>query len=590
MTIRKRLLSGYLFMMALMLIGFSVATYFVTRWRLTEEIDADLDGRIDQFVKFMNESGDEIELEVRRADQEHDFFWRITLPDGTQVEHSKAYAEVATVPPPLGDVATRGATSLWSNFTPNHTHMRFARRSIEFHGGPHKLKIVTFTFNDKNQLLSRNTRFVPGVTALVIDAGTTLDSRDQALDSLMLILLVAVPSMLLLTALGGFVLVSRALDPVVAITRAAAGVGPGNLDARVPGGPARDEIGRLADVINRMLDRIAEGFSRERQFTGDASHELRTPLTVLRGDIEVSLRKTRSQEEYRQVLLRALDEAGRMERVVTGLLFLARADAGRIRLDTEPIDLAALLTKVTNAVRRLPGAPEIRVARLPAEAVHVHGSLNLLETLFTNLLENAIKHGTPPIVLEVSDVPAQPPGSAAAFASARTSRSARQSSAGDTGHRTRATDFAAPNESVDPIDSAGLANRSDAAGPSNPLGSWTVSVLNGGPPIPADELPHLFDRFYRTDKARSRSTGGVGLGLSICKWITAAHQGSIAVRNEPAGGIRFTVTLPKSRATQSAMPSPVYEPPPHTTATPAATPAATLAARPSQPHDITKPA
>ncbi|HTL51288.1 MAG TPA: histidine kinase dimerization/phospho-acceptor domain-containing protein, partial [Planctomycetota bacterium] len=361
-NIRKRLLNGYLSMMALMLVSFGVALYLVTRWRLTMEVDADLDSRIDQFVSNMNISGDEIELEVRKADIEHDFFWQIGLPGSVPVDHSKAYVDVQAEKP--ADPDRVGRTTFWTSTTPQGTHMRFGQREVKFTGPPRTLKLVTIHLGDHMEITEKSARYTHEVSTLVLDTGTSLAPRDEALNTLMIILLISVPATLALSALGGVYLVGRALDPVVAITKAAADVGPGNLRARVPVGLERDEISSLAEVINGMLDRIAEGFQRERQFTGDASHELRTPLTVLRGDIEVSLRRTRSQEEYRQVLLRCLDEAGRMERVVEGLLFLARADAGRIKLDPMPIDLAALLTKLTASVRRLPGSPEIRLAKM----------------------------------------------------------------------------------------------------------------------------------------------------------------------------------------------------------------------------------
>jgi signal transduction histidine kinase len=268
---------------------------------------------------------------------------------------------------------------------------------------------------------------------------------------------------------------------VDAITKTAAHIDPARLSTRVPVAGDRDEVDRLAEVINGMLERIAEGFKRERRFASHASHELRTPLTTLRGEMEVALRRSRSPEEYLEVIRRGLSEVERMGRIVDGLLFLARADSGHVRLEHKEIDLAHVLVRSAEIVRRHHEAADIRVPTSADPAMTVMGRRDLLERLFVNLVENGLMYGAEPIQVEVED--------------------------------------------------GGM--------------FWEVSVADAGPGLSEESIPHLFDRFYRGEQSRGRASGGAGLGLAICAWIAESHGGRITARNDPRGGAVFVVALPK---------------------------------------------
>ena len=165
-----------------------------------------------------------------------------------------------------------------------------------------------------------------------IRIGGSLESLRTARRRLLYLLLITVPITLLLGSYGGLLLANQALRPVDRITRAAEQIGAGDLSERVPAQPQMDEIGRLATTFNHMIGRLQAAFERQRQFTSDVSHELRTPLAVMRGDIEIALRRTRTAEEYQQVLTSSLEEIVRLSRLVEDLLTLARADAGRSQL------------------------------------------------------------------------------------------------------------------------------------------------------------------------------------------------------------------------------------------------------------------
>jgi heavy metal sensor kinase len=244
--------------------------------------------------------------------------------------------------------------------------------------------------------------------------------------------------------------------------------------------PTPDEVGRLTRTFNELLDRLEASFQRQRRFTSDASHELRTPLAVIGGEIEVTLERPRSQSEYIETLRSVQGEAQRMNRLVRELLQLARADAGELRLELEDLDLAELLRDLVEQMQRHAQEAGVRLeANLPA-SLPIYGDRDRLFELFINLFENAFVYA---------------PGSAVMV-------------------RARSD-----NEDI------------------------FVSVKDTGPGIPAEHLPHLFERFYRVDQARRRSSNGSGLGLAIAQEISRAHGGDISVQSEPGQGTTFTVRL-----------------------------------------------
>jgi len=326
----------------------------------------------------------------------------------------------------------------------------------------------------------------------IVQVATSLEGVEEALNTLLLILWITVPSALVVASLGGLFLANKALNPVDEITRTARMITSKSLDQRIKLKKANDEIGRLAETFNDMISRLGRSFKQIRQFSADASHELRTPLTILKGEIEVGLRKRRRLEEYRKILNSNLEEVDHMTQIVDDLLFLSKADMGEVHLQKQPVNLTQLVSEVHAQAKTITIAKDIRVCVSTDSEVVVMGDRLRLRELLLNLVDNGVKYtpegGEMTISLERDD------------------------------------------------------------------GRIKLRVMDNGIGIAPDDQAHIFDRFFRVDKARSREAGGSGLGLSICKWIVEAHGGEISVESDLGKGSAFTVTLPVAPPDAKEMP------------------------------------
>jgi heavy metal sensor kinase len=296
-------------------------------------------------------------------------------------------------------------------------------------------------------------------------------------------LLLFTPVLVLIASGVGFWISGRALAPVDCIIADAQAIGTNNLSERLSVPPARDELRHLSETLNDMLDRIEGSVTRITQFTADASHELRAPLALIQLAADHSLRRERSREELVEALRTVLRESKRTAQLVDNLLLLARADSGNDGFHAEPTDLTALLREVVEGARGL--AAEKGVAFVPEigeSPVPVMGDAALLHRLVVILIDNAVKY-TP----ENGEV--------------------------------RLTLRATPERAC-------------------------IDVVDTGVGIAAEDVPRIFDRFWRADKVRSRSTGGTGLGLSIAKWIVDRSGGTLTVESNLGRGSTFRVTLP----------------------------------------------
>ena len=321
-----------------------------------------------------------------------------------------------------------------------------------------------------------------------IEVATPTESFDQALDRFRWILFLTSPALLILASLGGYWMSRRALRPVDEIIGTARSIGADNLSRRLAVPAAHDELRRLTETLNEMLTRIDAAFQKIRQFTADASHELRTPVALMRTSAELALRKPRSDEEYREALAQILEAAERTSSLIDNLLTLARADAAASglaagALDLERTNLADCVRSVSRQAETLAAPQSIQfAARVPPEPVWVRADARVLERLLLILLDNAVKY--------------------------------------------------TPREGK--IELALTASN----------GTAQIAVRDTGPGIAAADLPHIFDRFYRADKARSSETGGAGLGLSIGRWIAESHGGSLTAESPASGGATFTIRVP----------------------------------------------
>ncbi len=297
------------------------------------------------------------------------------------------------------------------------------------------------------------------------------------------IMLLAVLVMTILSAIGAWILTGRVLRPIDRMSERVRRISIRDLSERFHFDQP-DEIGRLASTFDEMISRLQASVERQKRFTSDASHELRTPLTVMQADIDLALRRPRTAGEYRETLESAQEEVTRLSRIVSDLLVLTRLDTDASFVEHEPVALDVLLDSVVSGLQPLARDREINLNYWFSAPVTIKGDVTRLKQLFINLLDNALKY----------------------------------SSSGDEVR-------------------VGLESLPDAI---------HVTVSDTGMGIDSEDLPHIFERFYRADQARSRSHEGTGLGLAIAKSAVKAHQGDIDVVSRAGFGTTFTVTLPRS--------------------------------------------
>jgi heavy metal sensor kinase len=345
--------------------------------------------------------------------------------------------------------------------------------------GEPRLRDVTVPVLGRQRALeARMQRGEQDLTVLLL---ASLEGVDHELGMLLPALLTAVPGALAFSGCLAYLLARQALRPVEQLRRSTCEITADRLDRRLPVTNPGDELGRLAQTINEMIERLERSFAEIRRFTADASHELRTPLTAIRTEAEVALAQAVLPAEQ-HLLGSILEECERLTRLTDQLLTLSREDARLAPPVREPVDLAALVGGVVEIMRPLAEAGGIQLGVECGGRVTVHGDEGRLRQVFFNLLDNATKY-TP--------------------------------SGGQVDVR--------------------VEQRGQEA---------IATVRDTGAGIPAEHLPHVFDRFYRVDRARSREQGGTGLGLSISRSIVTAHGGRIELESAPGKGTTCTVRLP----------------------------------------------
>ncbi len=309
---------------------------------------------------------------------------------------------------------------------------------------------------------------------------------------------------LLVSPLVGHVLTSRTIQPLAEMIQTTARLHPGEFGERLPIRGTGDELDSLAKTINGLLDRIATYLQQEHDFLANAAHDLRTPLAAIRSSVEVALGVQRSDEEYREILGLVIEQCSSLQTLVNQLLLLAETDSERLQADFEPVRLDQIVARVVEMFEGV--ADELGVELRPGEltACTVPGNRHHLRQVISNLLDNAIK-----------------------FTAIR---------------------YSALNSDAKNHENSGYVRidviRDDVAR------RVQLRVEDNGAGIAPDDLPQVFDRFYRADKARGRdqtaggTAGGTGLGLSICKAIVESHGGQISAHSELGSGAVFTVRLP----------------------------------------------
>ncbi|MGC5325727.1 sensor histidine kinase [Brevibacillus sp. SYSU BS000544] len=322
--------------------------------------------------------------------------------------------------------------------------------------------------------------FTIGSSAYTLELAIDLEDTNEFLHNILLIFLgISAGGVLLITAVVGYS-TFNAFRPITTLAERIQSINEKSLSHRIVVPVIDHTLQRLVKGLNEMLERLNRSFIAQSTFVQDASHELRTPLAVLRSEMEIALRKSRSETEYKEILERCLYEIEHMSNVSTQLLTLARFDH-RQRLDRTCVELDKVINDSIRKIEARQKEKQIHIRYIPT-TIQVWGDSLALEIVIVNLLQNAIH-------------------------------------AMDAGGTVEITCQSENN--------------------------WAqIAITDNGKGIPADAIPHLFDRFYRVDEARNRQEGGTGLGLAICKSIVTVHQGKIEVVSTPGSGSTFTICIP----------------------------------------------
>ena len=292
--------------------------------------------------------------------------------------------------------------------------------------------------------------------------------------------LFALPAALLLIAAGSWWLAQRAIRPVLELTRTVERVTATGLNQRVAGQPAGTEFNRLIAVFNQMMDRLERSFNQAVRFSADAAHELKTPLTILQGRLEQAVQRAEPGSDEQRVFSELSDEVQRLKTIVQRLLLLARADAGTLRPNRQPVNLSDMVENLCEDAHIL--APQLEVRKEFAPGITLPADVNLIRHLFHNLTDKAIKYNRENGWIRFH---LRPFGAAVRF-----------------------------------------------------------TIANSGRDIPAADQEKIFDRFYRGEPAHGREIDGIGLGLSLAREIARTHHGDLVLDTSGDGVVSFSLTLP----------------------------------------------
>lgn len=469
LSIGVRLTLWYLAVFALGELVFGMGMWLILRNSLYDMVDNDLETQVEDLKTFLQAQKKDATLAKLQEETDESY----------SIEHSGDYLAV---------YAETGDAVYLSPFLQSHPSLLLARdqikrpisRSRRVDGRPFRFLFRKLNVNDH---------------VYTVEMGLPADDAVQTLHLFRSYLLMFAPALLLGAAGFGYWMSRRALAPVDALVRTAREVGGTNLSSRVQKLNTGDELQRLSDTLNEMLDRIETAFLRVTQFTADASHELRTPISLIRTEAELALRRSRGEAEYKESLRHILLEAERTTALIEQLLSLARADSGRETVKLQPVNLAQVLSGVVEGWQQVAAIRSMQLsARIDDAAVFVMGDGPLLRRLADILLDNAIKYTPSPGAVRLT-----------------------------------------------------LEQNADKA---------VMTVQDSGVGIAPEEQSKIFERFYRVDRARARAQGGTGLGLAIAQWIVSQHLGSIAVESRPGEGATFRVQLPRiAAAVQNPVPA-----------------------------------
>ncbi len=454
LPIRIRLTAWYFAVLAVVLSAFGITAYVEMRHSIRQTVDEELQIRAEGVHQL-------IERTIQRGARQD-------LPEGLR-EHTelRAGGALLQVSDEQGNWLYR--SKVMSDYGVPRP-VTIPKRATEYLGRDVPLRIWS-------------EKVAVGGDSYLIQSAFEMDDFYEALDYFALLLYISIPLLLLFAAGGGYWISSLALTPVDRIALTARNISAQNLSSRLEVPQTRDELQRLSETLNGMLARLEAAFKKITQFTADASHELRTPVAVMRTRAELSLRKARSADEYRDVIAEVLAELEKTSGLIEQLMFLARADSGAETLHFTATNVAEVLREACHQGVALAEAKQIAFQeQIPTGSMWIQGDATSLRRLFLILIDNAVKYTPGGGQVEVS-----------------------------------------------------LQRNGHYA---------IAEVRDTGIGISDADLPNVFERFYRADKARTRELGGVGLGLSIGRWITEVHAGTVEVRSSPGRGSTFQIRLP----------------------------------------------
>jgi heavy metal sensor kinase len=458
-SIRFRLTGWYALVLCLMMVVYATATFVAVRYEFIEQLDEQLHDDFETAEGFLTRtpegriawSGDR----RRDPDNNEDRGSDVWSAGGEQIYRSHGSAGL----PPAG--LTTSSQARYESLVVNG----------------HRWRTLTGTST-------------VGGLAVVLRVSRLEDRLRMQLAEILTVLVFGLPVVVVLAGFGGYVLARRALTPIDRLAAEARRITADRLHERLSVPNQKDEIGRLAAVINETFARLESSFDQLRRFTADASHELRTPLAIIRGIGEVGLGAPRTPAEYQEAMGSMLEEVDRLTTLVDTLLRLSRGDAGTVRLSSAPIDLGQLTQEAVSSLAILAEERNQRLRVDVSDRVVVAVDRLVLREAITNIVDNAIKYS--------------PRGSS--------------------------------------IDVRVRAEGNHAV----------LDIADEGAGIAVEHRERIFDRFFRLDQGRSRDSGGTGLGLAIAKWAVEVNGGHITVEEGPSGGSLFRITLPLIAATDTA--------------------------------------
>lgn len=451
-TIRARLTLWYIALLALTVLVFSFFLYYELQVILSDQIDAGIQVAASQLMVDVDDTVNPPILRPMSDDAaahilQSSFASRMVTSAGTVVADVGSFPAIPFSPPEQAGF-----------------------NNLEIDGVPWRIY--------SQQVETNNRQF-----DVWLQVGQSLNVINDTQQILFQLILIGLPIVLITTAFGGMFMASRALNPVDTITRTVKDIHATDMSKRITYQGPTDELSRLTETLNSMLDRLQIAFDTERRFTADASHELRTPLTAIKGHVSVTLTRERQTAEYVETLHRIQTETDRLIRVANDLLFLARLDASAMQYGTETVILSDLLGAIIDQMQVLADEKKILLKTEIPTDISIQGMTDHLIRLYLNILDNAIKYtlkgGEVSLKVEVDD------------------------------HIVKTT------------------------------------ISDTGRGIAPDHLPFLFERFYRAGRDQ-QSQSGSGLGLPIAHQIVRAHNGSIQIDSKPEQGTTVIICLPQT--------------------------------------------